>query len=90
MRIALVIGKHQSIIRIRQILKLENFDLAEGIFGASGIFTRVLAGAYTAINLLFNSLGHISDGFCITRNSDNLGVSCQRIAGCFLSIRNNG
>jgi hypothetical protein len=46
MRIALVIGKHQSIIRIRQILKLENFDLAEGIFGASGIFTRVLAGAY--------------------------------------------
>jgi hypothetical protein len=47
MRIALVIGKHQSIIRIRQILKLENFDLAEGIFGASGIFTRVLAGAYS-------------------------------------------
>jgi hypothetical protein len=46
MRIALVIGKHQSIIRIRQILKLANFDLAEGIFGASGIFTRVLAGAY--------------------------------------------
>jgi hypothetical protein len=47
MRIALVIGKHQSIIRIRQILKLANFDLAEGIFGASGIFTRVLAGAYS-------------------------------------------
>ena len=65
MRIALVIGKHQSIVRIRQILKLEKFDLAEGIFGASGIFTRVLAGAY--IKALRTNQCHYYDQFDVFR-----------------------